>query len=713
MAEVDGVGAKPATPPPPPPLQPTPPPPPPPPPGAGERDGSGAAERRPAQPPAAKDGTSPPSRGAAALASKRKKPASVRQTPEEKKRRTDRKQLPRTPSEASQQTGDEARRKRPKTPPDAPGSELDGSELDGSELDGSELDGSELDGSELDGSELDGSELDGSELDGSELDGSELDGSELDGSELDGSELDGSELDGSELERGVAADGRRGAGDDCAAAGADRDCRRDAREPAVDVVAPPRTPSVASRQTGDEAPPDGPPTATTARQRALIAAAAATHENRRWTSWRWAVPAPQKAPARRKRPQTPPDRAPALPPAADATDGLRDRRDPKQPPKQRKQRPPRTGSPEAASARVEDGRRAPSRDELFLARQLLPPVLGTQDLEGFAQYLKTCKNVVVCVGAGASVAAGIPDFRTPGKGLYSNERLREYNVPKPEDVFNLRYFRRRPDACYSMLEDMWPGRWPPTRVHYFLKLLELKGCLSRVYTQNIDDLERLAGVPKELLVEAHGTFSYVQCVDCGFSPSVAFMRAALARGDRPLCPECLRKGLATATGIPLGDAHLPPPEAKPGDSPDLKDKGSGNPTDPQTPPAAAAAADACKPGAALKEPGSPPLPASPAAVGEGRSPAASAAAAAAAAGVNPFAPAEAAAKQARRFLFVYGSLRPDDSAGLEPTHPLFKSADFMPSTLKGVRLYHDKRPAIRLPDPGASPNDEVVGYLVR
>ncbi|KAJ9459232.1 NAD-dependent protein deacetylase hst2, partial [Diplonema papillatum] len=169
----------------------------------------------------------------------------------------------------------------------------------------------------------------------------------------------------------------------------------------------------------------------------------------------------------------------------------------------------------------------------------------------------------------------------------------------------------------------------------------------------------------------------------------------------------------TATGIPLGDAHLPPPEAKPGDSPDLKDKGSGNPTDPQTPPAAAAAADACKPGAALKEPGSPPLPASPAAVGEGRSPAASAAAAAAAAGVNPFAPAEAAAKQARRFLFVYGSLRPDDSAGLEPTHPLFKSADFMPSTLKGVRLYHDKRPAIRLPDPGASPNDEVVGYLVR
>jgi NAD-dependent SIR2 family protein deacetylase len=41
-------------------------------------------------------------------------------------------------------------------------------------------------------------------------------------------------------------------------------------------------------------------------------------------------------------------------------------------------------------------------------------------------------------GAGISVAAGIPDFRTPGTGLYDN--LEKYDLPYPTAVFELRYF---------------------------------------------------------------------------------------------------------------------------------------------------------------------------------------------------------------------------------------------------------------------------------
>ena len=40
------------------------------------------------------------------------------------------------------------------------------------------------------------------------------------------------------------------------------------------------------------------------------------------------------------------------------------------------------------------------------------------------------KNVVVLCGAGISVSAGIPDFRTPGTGLYDN--LQKYDLPRPE-----------------------------------------------------------------------------------------------------------------------------------------------------------------------------------------------------------------------------------------------------------------------------------------
>jgi NAD-dependent SIR2 family protein deacetylase len=51
---------------------------------------------------------------------------------------------------------------------------------------------------------------------------------------------------------------------------------------------------------------------------------------------------------------------------------------------------------------------------------------------------------------------------------------------------------------------MFPGSYRPTPVHFFVALLAQKQLLLRNYTQNIDTLERVAGVPPELLVEAHG-----------------------------------------------------------------------------------------------------------------------------------------------------------------------------------------------------------------
>lgn len=37
------------------------------------------------------------------------------------------------------------------------------------------------------------------------------------------------------------------------------------------------------------------------------------------------------------------------------------------------------------------------------------------------------------------LAAGIPDFRSPGTGLYSN--LQKYNLPYPEAIFQIDYFK--------------------------------------------------------------------------------------------------------------------------------------------------------------------------------------------------------------------------------------------------------------------------------
>lgn len=42
------------------------------------------------------------------------------------------------------------------------------------------------------------------------------------------------------------------------------------------------------------------------------------------------------------------------------------------------------------------------------------------EVEQIARLLKNAQHIFVLTGAGISTACGIPDFRTPESGLYSN-----------------------------------------------------------------------------------------------------------------------------------------------------------------------------------------------------------------------------------------------------------------------------------------------------
>jgi len=138
-----------------------------------------------------------------------------------------------------------------------------------------------------------------------------------------------------------------------------------------------------------------------------------------------------------------------------------------------------------------------------------------EELEQLAKLIEggKSKRILVLCGAGVSTGAGIPDFRSPGTGLYDN--LKKYDLPYPEAIFEVNYYRKKPGAFVSLAHELWPGiQFQPTLTHHFLNMLADNGLLLRIYSQNIDGLEFLAGIPDDKLVECHGHFRTASCIDC-------------------------------------------------------------------------------------------------------------------------------------------------------------------------------------------------------
>uniref|UniRef100_L2FS49 Nad-dependent deacetylase sirtuin-2 n=1 Tax=Colletotrichum fructicola (strain Nara gc5) TaxID=1213859 RepID=L2FS49_COLFN len=155
-----------------------------------------------------------------------------------------------------------------------------------------------------------------------------------------------------------------------------------------------------------------------------------------------------------------------------------------------------------------------NEESTMLDDSVQPKTLESRSLGAIADYIKSgeVKRIAVMTGAGISTAAGIPDFRSPGTGLYAN--LARLNLPYAEAVFDISYFRKHPEPFYYLAKELYPGKFFPTVSHVFIALLAKKGLLQMNFTQNIDCLERRAGVPDDKIIEAHGSFATQRCIEC-------------------------------------------------------------------------------------------------------------------------------------------------------------------------------------------------------
>ena len=86
-----------------------------------------------------------------------------------------------------------------------------------------------------------------------------------------------------------------------------------------------------------------------------------------------------------------------------------------------------------------------------------------------------------------------------------------------------------------LARELYPGKFHPTVSHAFISLLARKGLLRMLFTQNIDCLERQAGVPAHLIVEAHGSFATQRCIECATLFPDDEMRQHVEKGAVPRC----------------------------------------------------------------------------------------------------------------------------------------------------------------------------------
>jgi len=145
-----------------------------------------------------------------------------------------------------------------------------------------------------------------------------------------------------------------------------------------------------------------------------------------------------------------------------------------------------------------------------------------------AELIREAERAVVLTGAGISVPSGIPDFRTPGKGLWEKVN--------PMEVAHIDAFRREPDRFWHFYADRFASLVDkqPNRAHEVIAELERRGLVRGVITQNIDRLHRRAG--SRNVIEVHGSIDWSVCLECG--GRVALDRVIELLEQHPGAPEC-------------------------------------------------------------------------------------------------------------------------------------------------------------------------------
>jgi NAD-dependent deacetylase len=165
-----------------------------------------------------------------------------------------------------------------------------------------------------------------------------------------------------------------------------------------------------------------------------------------------------------------------------------------------------------------------------------------------AELIRGARSVVALTGAGVSVPSGIPDFRSPGTGMW--EKV------DPMEVAHIDAFRGDPVRFWGFYGERFATleSKQPNGAHRALVAMEQRGLLDAVITQNVDMLHRKAGTGE--LIEIHGSIAGCSCLSCPVSVPLEEVRERLA-GDPQGVPRCASCGAPLKPDVVLFGEMLP------------------------------------------------------------------------------------------------------------------------------------------------------------
>ena len=171
----------------------------------------------------------------------------------------------------------------------------------------------------------------------------------------------------------------------------------------------------------------------------------------------------------------------------------------------------------------------------------------TNQLEELRALLDNASRVAIFTGAGISTESGIPDFRSPGTGLWTKMKPIAFQDFVASEEVRQESWKRRFES-ERVIETAKPNRG-----HRAVQHLITSGKSTAVITQNIDNLHQNSGLREDQVIELHGNATYATCLSCSARFELEALQALyLETGKVSECHFC--GGIVKSATISFGQA---------------------------------------------------------------------------------------------------------------------------------------------------------------